>query len=115
MPLKEQTSSTQKLSIKIGQPPPNIAPFIEGEIISEVIETPKTHRHISDTSKLAIVLLSIFLVFAVALVLLPWVFKFCLILSVYITIMAVSHGGTGGTTPNVRARKTPGNSIVPRR
>jgi uncharacterized membrane protein len=104
-----------KLSIKLEQPPANIVPFVKGEIISEVIETPKTHRHISDSQKMAIVLLSIFIVFAAALVLLPWVFKFCLILSVYITIMAISHGGTGGTTPNVRARKTPGNSIVPRR
>jgi uncharacterized membrane protein len=104
-----------KLSIKLEQPPANIVPFVKGEIISEVIETPKTHRHISDSQKMAIVLLSIFIVFAAALVLLPWVFKFCLILSVYITILAVSKGGGGGPAHHVRTQKVPGNSIVPRR
>jgi hypothetical protein len=70
----------------------NIVPLIQGTVVSESVETYHPRKRLNASQKLACFLLMIFAAVVVLLILLPWILKFALLLSLYLFIFIVSEG-----------------------
>jgi hypothetical protein len=67
----------------------NIVPFIKGAVVSESVQAYHPRKRLN---KFACVLGTIFAIVVAALILLPWIFKFLLLLGIYLFIFVVSNG-----------------------
>jgi len=99
----------------------NIVPHIRGEVIAEHTKPYRPKRRLNEGQKFALGILIFLAVFVGILLILPWPFKFMLILSCYLFIAIVSKTdvsmGGASRTPNVRGggnARVPGSAIVPR-
>jgi len=99
----------------------NILPLIRGEVVSESVRPYRPKRHLNDSQKFALGILIFLVVFVGILLVIPWPFKFMLLLGCYLFIAIVSKTdvqmGGGIRTPNVgggSAKAVPGSAIVPR-
>jgi hypothetical protein len=92
----------------------NIVPHIRGEVISDSIKPYRAKRRLNTEQKFLAGVLTFVLVFVGAILLLPWVLKFALIVSIYIAIAVVSTGSFTVASRGGRSASVPGSSIVPR-